>query len=274
MSCTAGTKAVETRVCAVATERNDQGEAARAPGSGTGVLRGIRIGRVAAPLREQVVDALRGAILNFELQPGQRLVERELIEQIGVSRATIREVLRELSSEGLVVTVPQKGAVVHAPSADEAHDLYAARGALEALTIRRFIERAGPAEHDALRATVAQLEADVSHGADMRQLLGTKDRFYDALLGGAASPTIERILGGVQARVRLLRATSLSQPGRPKQMVAEMRALVDAITARDIDSAVRLCDTHLEHAAATGLAALEAIPRPAADDGFTKSTDR
>jgi DNA-binding GntR family transcriptional regulator len=221
-----------------------------------GSFRGIRIGRVAAPLREQVLEGLRNAILDFELQPGQRLVERELIEQIGVSRATIREALRELTAEGLVVTVPQKGAMVYSPSADEARDLYAVRASLEALTVRRFIERATPAQHDQLRATVARLEADAQGGADMHQLLRTKDLFYQALLGGAASPTIEQILAGVQARVRLLRATSMSQPGRPLRMAEEMRALVDAITARNVELATRLCIEHLEHAAATGLAAL------------------
>src|SRR5690242_3051163 len=104
----------------------------------TGGLNGIRIGRVAAPLREQVLEALRNAILNFDLKPGERLVERELIERIGVSRTTIREVLRELTAEGLVMVIPQKGAVVYAPSAEEAKDLYAVRAALEALAVRRF----------------------------------------------------------------------------------------------------------------------------------------
>ncbi|HEY2207405.1 MAG TPA: GntR family transcriptional regulator [Pseudonocardia sp.] len=239
--------------------RDATGGGASAPAA-PGGLRGIRIGRVAAPLRGQVLDGLREAILNFELQPGQRLVERELIEQIGVSRATIREVLRELTAEGLVVTVPQKGVVVYAPSADEARDLYAVRASLEALTVRRFIERATQGQHDRLRATVTRLEADVVEGADMHQLLRTKDLFYAALLDGAASPTIEQILGGVQARVRLLRATSLSQPGRPARMAGEMRALVDAVTARDLELATRLCTEHLEHAAATGLSALEHAP--------------
>ena len=64
------------------------------------------VGRIAAPLREQVIAALRQAILDFNLKPGQRLVERELIEQLGVSRTTVREALRELTSEGLV-TAPE-----------------------------------------------------------------------------------------------------------------------------------------------------------------------
>lgn len=230
------------------------------PRTDTGAFRGIQVGRVAAPLREQVLDGLRQAILSFQLRPGQRLVERELIEQIGVSRATIREVLRELTAEGLVVTVPQRGAMVYAPSPDEARDLYAVRGALEALTVRRFIERATSAQHDRLRATVTRLETEVAESADMHDLLRTKDLFYAELLAGAASPTVEQILAGVQARVRLLRATSLSQPGRPKRMAGEMRALVDAITARNVELATRLCDEHLEHAAATGLSALESAP--------------
>ena len=224
----------------------------------TEAFRGIRVGRVAAPLRDQVIDGLRSAIMRFDLQPGQRLVERELIEQIGVSRATIREALRELTAEGLVVTVPQKGAVVYSPSADEARDLYAVRASLEALTVRRFIERAGEESHERLRATVTALERAVAAGADMHELLRSKDDFYAELLAGAASPTIEQILGGVQARVRLLRARSMSQPGRAGQMAGEMRALVDAITARDVERAERLCIEHLDHAAAAGLAGLEA----------------
>lgn len=94
------------------------------------------VGRVAAPLREQVIEALRAAILEFGLTPGQRLVERELIEQLGVSRTTVREALRELTSEGLVTVVPQCGAIVSSPSPSEAEELYEARVALESLVVR------------------------------------------------------------------------------------------------------------------------------------------
>lgn len=226
-------------------------------------LSGIQVGRVAAPLREQVLEGLRSAILNFDLKPGERLVERELIEQIGVSRTTIREVLRELTAEGLVVVIPQKGAVVYAPSEEEATDLYAVRASLEALAVRRFIERAPEEKVEALRKTVADIEAVSAGEGGMLAMLHAKDRFYDVLLDGAASPTIQQILAGVQARVRLLRATSMSQPGRPREVVEEIRDLVEAIAARDTDLAVRLCDAHLNKAAATGLKALEADATPA-----------
>jgi DNA-binding GntR family transcriptional regulator len=73
---------------------------------GKGLSLGVQ--RVAAPLREQVLDLLRQAIVEHRLKPGQRLIERELVEQIGVSRTTIREVLRQLAAEGLVATIPQR----------------------------------------------------------------------------------------------------------------------------------------------------------------------
>jgi len=223
-----------------------------------GAFSRIHVGRVAAPLREQVLEGLRNAILAFDLKPGQRLVERELIEQIGVSRTTIREVLRELTAEGLVVVIPQKGAVVYTPSPEEAEDLYAVRGALEALAVQRFIERATADQVEALRATLPAIEEACVEGGDILAMLRAKDDLYDVLLAGASSPTIQRILGGVQARVRVLRATSLSQPGRPQRVVAEMRALVAAIAARDLDEAVRCCTEHLNNAAATGITAIDA----------------
>jgi DNA-binding GntR family transcriptional regulator len=215
----------------------------------------MRVGRVAAPLREQVLEVLRQAILDFRFQPGQRLIERELIEQIGVSRTTIREVLRELAAEGLVTTIPQKGAIVVVPTAEEAAEVYEVRAALEALAARRFVTRASDADVAALRAAFAEVEAVTHDGGDIVAMLRAKDRFYGVLLEGAGNGSVRSILNGLQARVRMLRAASLSAPGRPEQTVAEIRALVEAIEARDADSAAEAASSHVERAAEVGLAA-------------------
>ena len=100
-----------------------------------------QVERVAAPLREQVFDLLRREIVEMRLRPGQRLVERELIERIGVSRTTIREALRQLAAEGLVTTIPQKGAIVAIPSPKEATEVYEVRALLEGAASREFAER-------------------------------------------------------------------------------------------------------------------------------------
>jgi DNA-binding GntR family transcriptional regulator len=216
----------------------------------------VHIGRVAAPLREQVLDLIREAILDFRYKPGQRLIERELIEQTGVSRTTIREVLRELDAEGLVETIPQKGAIVVVPSPLQAAEIYEVRGALEALAARKFVQNATPDELKRLHEAADQFEQTVKTEAEISTLLKSKDAFYSVLFEGAANGTISDILSGLQARVRMLRAASLSQPGRPQQAVKEIRMIVAAAEAGDADAAAAACITHLSHAAGAGLGAL------------------
>jgi DNA-binding GntR family transcriptional regulator len=215
----------------------------------------MRVGRVAAPLREQVLDVLRQAILDFRLKPGQRLIERELIEQTGVSRTTIREVLRELAAEGLVTTIPQKGAVVVVPSAEEAAELYEVRGALEALAARLFVEHATDSQVSALRSAFEEIERVTHDGSDIRAMLQAKDRFYEVLLKGSGNRSVHTILAGLKARVRVLRAGSLSVAGRPARAVAEIRTLVEAIEARDGEGAAAAAADHVQQAARTGLSA-------------------
>src|SRR5690606_480068 len=216
-----------------------------------------QIGRVAAPLREQVVTLVRDAILGFRLEPGQRLVERELVEQLGVSRATVREVLRQLAAEGLVTDVPQRGAVVTALSPEDAADLYEMRASLEALAVQRFVRRAAPQQVAELRAAVEEIERTAG-STDPQEQLRAKDRFYEVLLGGSGSTPLQQTLAGLQARVRLLRATSLSQAGRPQEAAAELRAVVEAIEAGDAERAAAACVQHIQNAARTALSRLRA----------------
>jgi DNA-binding GntR family transcriptional regulator len=218
---------------------------------------GSPMNRVAAPLREQVSNVIRRAILDFELQPGQRLVERELIDRLHVSRATIRESLRELEAEGMVVVIPQRGAVVAKLSATEQADLYEARVAIESLVVRHFVERAADPLVTRLAAAVADLRRLTEAGRPIRDLLAAKAAMYRVLVEGSDSPVLTNILASLQARVSVLRATSLSQPGRPTQAVAELEAMTRAIAARDADEATRWCAEHVQNAAKTGMAALE-----------------
>jgi DNA-binding GntR family transcriptional regulator len=212
------------------------------------------VGRIAAPLREQVISALRKAILDFDLKPGQRLVERELVEQLGVSRTTVREALRELTSEGLVTVVPQRGAVVATPTLEDAIDLYDVRAALESLVVQRFVARASDAQVARLEAAVDAIETATVRAAEIREILAAKDRFYAVLVEGAASAALQQILEGIQARVQILRATSLSEEGRAIASVRELRAIADAIRSRDSELAARCATEHIRHASATALA--------------------
>lgn len=214
------------------------------------------LGRVATPLRDQVLNVIRQAILDFELPPGQRLIERELVEQLNVSRATIREVLALLVSEGLVTVIPQKGAIVSVLSESEAADIYEMRSSLEALAVQRFVERATSEQVRQLRESYEAL-AEVSTGdGDKLAELRAKDGFYAVLLAGASSPALTQILTTLQGRVRVLRATSLSVPGRAQQASDELRRVVELVEAGDARGAAEACAEHVRNAAKTGLSKL------------------
>jgi DNA-binding GntR family transcriptional regulator len=210
-----------------------------------------RVDRVAAPLREQVLELLQQEILEMRLRPGQRLVERELVERIGVSRTTIREVLRQLSAEGLVTTIPQKGAIVAIPSTKEAAEVYEVRALLEGIIARQFAEKASDEQlrrlHDAFRA----MEAEYQESHDSRRLLRAKGSIYEVLFEGADNATVRSILQGFQARVAVMRAATLATPGRADESLEEIRAIVAAIERREPGEAERASAFHVKQAART-----------------------
>ncbi|GAA4464897.1 GntR family transcriptional regulator [Phytohabitans houttuyneae] len=213
----------------------------------------LRVERNPALIRSQVVANLRQAILDRRLAPGQRLIERELVELTGASRTSVREALRELSAEGLVTAIPNKGMVVTSVSAEEARQLYQVRAVLEALAGRLFVEHAGAAQRKALVRALEKIERLTAKGAPV---LAAKDAFYDVLFEGGGNDALRSVAGGLHARVTVLRSLSLSVPGRVEHSTKELRAIVDAVLAGDADAAAAACARHVEEAGRAGLVAL------------------
>jgi DNA-binding GntR family transcriptional regulator len=209
------------------------------------------IHKTAAPLRLEVLDVLRRWIITGRLQPGARMIEREIIEMTGVSRTVIREVLRQLETEGLVDVVPNKGAIVRKLSADEARDLYAIRAVLEGLAARMFVESHSDADLKALKkeldATVKAYDSD-----DPERLLEVKNRFYAVLFTGARSDTLSKMLAGLHARIWRWRALGLSHPlrstERSKQSIAGLKKLYAAVSKRDGDLAEQIARSEVTKA--------------------------
>jgi DNA-binding GntR family transcriptional regulator len=213
----------------------------------------LEIQKFAAPLRQQVLDGLRQAIIEGRLAPGARLTERELTEMMGVSRTVIREALRQLESEGLVAIIPNKGPVVRELSLAEAKDLYHIRAVLEGLAARLFIENAGEVQVKQL-AQALDVVAGAYERGDAQEVLETKNRFYDVLFAGARSETLSSMLGTLHARIWRWRALGLSHPQRSAQRsresVRNLRAMLAAIRKRDADAAERLTREEAQRAAA------------------------
>ena len=195
------------------------------------------------------MTALRDAITCGDLAPGQRLIERDITEELGVSRATLREALGELRTEGLVELIPQRGAVVATLTEDEAVDLYEVRIALEELVVRRFASRATARQIEALHRSLDRIEEVIASDPEIGELLEAKDQFFGVLLEGAGSFTFDRMIASIQARIRLLRATSMSAPGRKEQSLRELRGIASLLTERDADRAAEQYAAHLREAA-------------------------
>ena len=207
---------------------------------------------------ERVHQELSRQILDHQLAPGQRLIERELIDRFEVSRATVRETLRQLAAEGLVQIQPRRGAVVRAIDSDEARDLYRLRAAIEGLLVETFVERAGVADVQRLQEALDALDGAVEDGLAASEVMRVRDDFYEALFAGAGSSVLREELGVVQARVRVLCVSSLSESGRGATAVRELRAVTQAIIECDGPRAAALMREHLAFAAA---ATLRTLPR-------------
>ncbi|WP_298746389.1 GntR family transcriptional regulator [uncultured Serinicoccus sp.] len=207
---------------------------------------------------ERVHQELSRQILDHQLAPGQRLIERELIDRFEVSRATVRETLRQLAAEGLVQIQPRRGAVVRAIDSDEARDLYRLRAAIEGLLVETFVERAGVADVQRLQEALDALDGAVDDGLAASEVMRVRDDFYEALFVGAGSSVLREELGVVQARVRVLCVSSLSESGRGATAVRELRAVTQAIIECDGPRAAALMREHLAFAAA---ATLRTLPR-------------
>lgn len=215
----------------------------------------MKITRVLAPVREQVVDAIRAEIINGGLVPGQRLVERELREELDVSRNTLREAYRQLEAEGFITVTPHKGPIVTAMSDAEARSVYEVREALECFAVRLFVQRAQPATVDRLRATVARLR-EAHLGGEVAAMLEIKREFYDVLYAGAGNDVLRTQAALLQSRLYQLRARSLSRAGRPEASIAEIEQVLERIVTGDALGASALWGQHIHQAA------LAALPEP------------
>ncbi len=203
-----------------------------------------------------VEEKLRAAIAKGLFKPGQRLVERELCELIGVGRTSIREALRQLEAEGLVQTIPHRGPIVSSISAQEARQLYEIRALLEGYAGRQFAERKDPQAVKALDKTVKALVKAVK-GNEQLALIEAKSQFYKVLMGGAENVFVTQMLTGLHNRITLLRLTSMTQPGRLARSIAEIGDIYDAIAAGDGDAAEKACRLHIQEAAKVALAVLD-----------------
>jgi DNA-binding GntR family transcriptional regulator len=209
-------------------------------------------------LAGQTVDVLRELVLTGQIPPGQRVNEVELAQRMRISRGPLREAIRHLISEGLLVYVPHRGA--HVPQADlpELYALFELRAALECTAARLAAGR----RTDAGLAVLRQVSADSRRGFDAgRRFPYRLDiAFHRTLLDAAASPRIADQVRLVQQQVILLRSTHEVDPVHTRASMDDHDALIAAIAARDEDRAATVMATHLDRVRDQMVAAMSAVP--------------
>ena len=216
----------------------------------------LQIEKESITLRGRVQEKLRFAIVSGHFVPGQRLVERELCELMGVGRTSVREAMRQLEAEGLIRSVPHRGPVVQGITTEEAAQLYALRVLLEGYAARCCAEHADDEVKQAL-CTAAAAFAYAAENESQESIMAAKDAVYDLLLDGARNPFVKQTLTAMHNRISMLRFASFTSPGRREESVNEIKEIVEAIRAGDGEKAEAECRRHIEHAAALALAALK-----------------
>ncbi|MBO0709770.1 MAG: GntR family transcriptional regulator [Acetobacteraceae bacterium] len=220
---------------------------------------GIRVNRVPTPLRGRVVERLRSAINEQVFPQGSRLIERQLCEMLGVSRTPVREALRQLEAEGLVVTVANRGPSVAVLDGAIVRSIFEVRAMLEALAGRLFVERATDRDRRRLTDAFALLEQAWAEDDAYVVLRATAD-FYDVLFAGSGNEVIAATLRPLSGRIYLLRARNFAIPGRRLESIVEMRAILEAARGSDPSVAWCACLTHVQKAARSALDNFAAPP--------------
>ncbi len=207
------------------------------------------------PLREMVFESMREAIIQGRLKPGERLMEIQLADEMGVSRTPIREAIRKLELEGFVVMVPRKGAFVAGISVKDIVDVFEVRAALEALAAGLAAERITPDELEELERSLVAI-SEVSTKDDIDAMVETDTNFHELIYRASRNERLFQIVIHLKEQIQRFRTTSLSQPGRSKDALEEHRKMVEAISDRNVEVAQNLAREHIENAEQSMLNAL------------------
>lgn len=199
------------------------------------------------PLRELVLEAIREAIINGHLKPGERLMEIQMAEELGVSRTPIREALRKLELEGFIVMIPRKGAYVADISIKDIADVFEIRASLEGLAAALAAERITDEELEFMERCLV-VKAEAIANADFDKLVDIDARFHESIYKASRNERLWAIINNLREQIQRLRMTSLSVPGRMSQSLKEHRAIVEAIQSRDINLARQAAQEHIENA--------------------------
>lgn len=203
----------------------------------------MSIGAQFRSLRDVVTETLREQIVEGVLEPGQRLVERDLADQFEISRITLREAFQQLVAEGLVTVVPRKGALVTPLTRQDVEDIFDVRLALEVLAARSAAARRTDADLVRLRSVLDDADKAQATG-DQPRFAALNTEFHLEVVRMAGNAMLLTMMASIQGPMR--RLFRLAREFDDSRLHHEHGALLEAITAGDADRAGQLAHDHIE----------------------------
>jgi transcriptional regulator, GntR family len=194
------------------------------------------------PLREIVFESMRDAIISGILKPGERLMEIQLAEEMGVSRTPVREAIRKLELEAFVIMVPRKGAYVAGVSHKDVADVFEIRTALEGLAAGLAAERITADEIEEMERVLLFADGEEK---DLEKIVQRDTDFHDLLYKASRNNRLLQILANLREQIQRFRATSLAVPGRILYAIKEHRAIVEALAEHNSELAKELMEAHI-----------------------------
>ena len=199
------------------------------------------------PLREIVFEHLREAIISGKLRPGERLMEMQLAEEMGVSRTPVREAIPKLELEGLVIMVPRRGAYVSDLTIKDVAETYEIRSALESLAAGLAAERITANEGEELERILVQIGQCIENN-DLNRSLELDEQFHNVLYQASKNDRLVQIINNLRESIQRFRAITMGTPGRLEAVFNEHMKIVEAISDRNPELAELLAQEHIENA--------------------------
>ncbi len=197
-----------------------------------------------ASLRDAVIRAIEEALLAGELRPGDRLIESDLAQRAGISRGPVREAVRQLVGEGVLVSYPSRGTFVTRWSPRAVEEAYSLRAVLERMATREAAQRITDEEIAQLAATVDEMEASARQG-DIRQLVRLDVRFHEQLYALCGHTLLQRMLSQLRRQLYSLMGIDEGFVRHRDEIAEDHRSIVDLLRRRDPEAAGEAIMTHI-----------------------------
>ena len=198
------------------------------------------------PLRDVVFNTLRQAILRGELKPGERHMEIQLANKLGVSRTPIREAIRKLELEGLVLMIPRKGAEVAEITEKSLRDVLEVRRALEELAVQLACEKITKEEIRELERVAKEFQ-QVVNSSDITEIAEVDVCFHDIIYTATDNQKLIQLLNNLREQMYRYRVEYLKRDGVFPQLIAEHEAIIRHIENNEKEKATEVMCRHIDN---------------------------